>query len=67
MEKPLRFLNLFNPWEVEELACVRDSFYHYHRHMLHKYDPDLRNEKPHVHLSEDAHRSFLLGRKQETV
>lgn len=53
--------------QPEEPACVRDSFYNYYRHMLHKHAPDLRNEKPHVHLSEDAHRSFLLGRKLKTV
>ena len=54
MEKSSRFLGLFNPWEVEELACVRDYFYNYYRRMLHKFEPELRERKPKLDLSDDG-------------
>lgn len=53
MEKSSRFLSLFNQWEVEELACVRDYFYGYYRRMLHKCEPELHNRNPNLDLSED--------------
>lgn len=34
MEKASRLLSLFNPWEVEELACVVDCLSSYYRPML---------------------------------
>ena len=58
LEKSSRFLSLFNPWEVEELACVRDYFFNYYRRMLHKFEPDLRERNPHLDLSEDGNDSF---------
>ncbi len=58
MEISSRFLSLFSPWEVEELACVRDYFYNYYRRMLHKFEPDLRDINPHLDLSEDGNGSF---------
>lgn len=54
MEKSSRFLSLFSPWEVEELACVRDYLYNYYRRMLLKYEPDLRERNPNLDLSEDG-------------
>ena len=68
LEKSSRFLGLFNPWEVEELACVRDYFFNYYRRMLHKFEPDLRERKPHLDLSEDGNGSFLKvqHRKQKS-
>lgn len=59
LEKSSRFLSLFNPWEVEELACVRDYFFNYYRRMLHQFEPDLREGKPHLDLSEDGNGSLL--------
>ena len=66
MEKSLRFLSLFNPWEVEELACVRDYFCSYYRHMLQKFEPDLRKTNPNLDISEDGNGSFtdILYREQ---
>ena len=58
MEKSSRFLSLFSPWEVEELACVRDYFHNYYHRMLHKFEPDLRDRNPHLDLSEDGKGSF---------
>ena len=60
MEKSSRFLSLFNPWEVEELACVRDYLYNYYRRMLHKFEPDLRDRNPNLDLSEDGNCSFFI-------
>ena len=66
MEKSSRFLGLFNPWEVEELACVRDYFCSYYRHMLQKFEPDLRETHPNLDISEDGNGSFtdVLYREQ---
>ena len=66
MEKSMRFLSLFNPWEVEELACVRDYFCSYYRHMLQKFEPDLRKTNPNLDISEDGNGSFtdILYREQ---
>ena len=58
IEKSSQFLSLFNPWEVEELACVRDFLYNYYRRMLHRFEPDLRERNPHLDLSEDGNGSF---------
>ena len=57
LEKSSRFLSLFKPWEVEELACVRDYFFNYYRRMLHNFEPDLRERKPNLDLSEDGNDS----------
>lgn len=57
-EKSSQFLSLFNPWEVEELACVRDFLYNYYRRMLHRFEPDLRERNPRLDLSEDGNGSF---------
>ena len=67
LEKSSRFLSLFNPWEVEELACVRDYFFNYYRRMLHTFEPDLRERNPHLDLSEDGNDSFhnIQHRKQK--
>ncbi|KAF6220122.1 hypothetical protein HO133_003253 [Letharia lupina] len=54
IEKSSRFLGLFNPWEVEELACVRDYFCSYYRRMLRKFEPELRDRNPSLDLSEDC-------------
>ena len=59
LEKSSRFLSLFNPWEVEELACVRDYFSNYYRRMLRKFEPDLLEWSPNLDLSEDGNGSFL--------
>lgn len=64
-EKSSLFLSLFNPWEVEELACVRDYFYNYYRRMLHKFEPDLRDRNPNVDLSDDGNYSFSAVSRQE--
>ena len=66
MEKSMRFLSLFNPWEVEEPACVRDYFCSYYRHMLQKFEPDLRKTNPNLDISEDGNGSFtdILYREQ---
>ena len=67
MEKSSRFLSLFNPWEVEELACVRDYFYSYYRRMLHQFAPDILERNPRLDLSEDGNSSFTnsLWRKEK--
>ena len=59
LEKSSRFLSQFNPWEVEELACVREYFFNYYRRMLHRFEPDLRERRPHLDLSEDGNDSSL--------
>ena len=66
LEKSSRFLSLFSPWEVEELACVRDYFCSYYRHMLQKFEPDLRRTNPKLDISEDGNGSFtdILYREQ---
>lgn len=53
-EKSSRFLSLFKPWEVEEIACVRDYFCSYYGRMLLKFEPDLRRRRPNIDLSEDG-------------
>lgn len=58
IEKSSQFLSLFNPWEVEELACVRDFLYNYYRRMLHRFEPDFRERNPNLDLSEDGNGSF---------
>lgn len=65
LEKSSRFLSLFNPWEVEELACVRDYFFNYYRRMLHKFEPDLRKEHPHLDLSENGNGSSLNNQRRK--
>lgn len=67
MEKESRFLSQFNPWEVEELACIRDYFYAYYRRMLNKFEPDIRETNSRLDLSEDGKGSFftnIICRKQ---
>ena len=59
LEKSSWFLSLFNPWEVEELACVRDYFFKYYRRMLHQFEADLHERDPDFNLSEDGNGSFL--------
>lgn len=54
LENSNLFLSLFNPWEVEELACVRDYFHNYYRRMLQRFEPDLRDRHPSLDLSEDS-------------
>ena len=68
MEMSLRFFSLFTPWEVEELACVRDYLYNYYRRMLREYEPDLRERKPEYDISEDGNSSFgkMLSNKAES-
>ena len=66
MEKSSRFLSLFKPWEVEELACVRDFFCNYYRRMLLKFEPEIRNRRPNVDLSEDGNCSYLILRRDLT-
>ena len=65
LEKSSRFLGLFSPWEVEELACVRDYFFNYYRRMLHKFEPDLRERNPHLDLSEDGNDSSLNNQRRK--
>ena len=65
LEKSSRFLGLFSPWEVEELACVRDYFFNYYRRMLHKFKPDLRERNPHLDLSEDGNDSSLNNQRRK--
>ena len=65
LEKSSRFLSLFNPWEVEELACVRDYFFNYYGCMLHKFEPDLRKGKPQLDLSEDGNDSSLNNQRRK--
>ena len=57
-QKSSRFLDLFNPWEVEELACVRDYFCNYYQRVLLKFEPDLRERKPNLDLSEHGNGSL---------
>lgn len=56
-EKSPQFLSLFNPWEVEELACVRNFLYNYYRRMLHRFEPDIRERNPRLDVSEDGNGS----------
>ena len=65
LEKSSRFLSLFKPWEVEELACVRDYFFNYYRRMLHKFEPDLLKRKPHLDLSEDGNDSSINNQRRK--
>ena len=65
LEKSSRFLSLFNPWEVEELACVRDYFFNYYHRMLHKFEPDLRERHPHLDLSEYGSDSFNVQHRKQ--
>lgn len=58
--KSSRFLGLFNPWEVEELACVRDYFRNYYQRVLLKFEPNLRDRRPNLDLSEDGN-GFLFN------
>ena len=58
-EKSSWFLSLFKPWEVEEIACVRDYFCGYYGRMLLKFEPDLRRRRPNIDLSEDGNDSYL--------
>ena len=58
--KSSRFLGLFNDWEVEELACVRDYFRNYYQRVLLKFEPDLRDRRPNLDLSEDGN-GFLFN------
>ena len=60
MEKSSRFLSLFKPWEVEELACVRDFLWNYYRRMLLKFEPEIRARRPGIDLSEDGNGSHLI-------
>ena len=60
-QKSSRFLGLFNPWEVEELACIRDYFCNYYQRMLLKFEPDLRDRKPNLDLSEYGNDSLLTN------
>ena len=58
-EKSSRFLSLFNPWEVEELACVRDYLCKYYQRVLVKFGPDLRGRRPNLDLSEYGNGSLF--------
>ena len=60
-KKSTRFLGLFNPWEVEELACVRDYFCNYYQRVLLKFEPDLRDRRPNLDLSEYGNGSLLTN------
>ena len=60
-EKSSRFLGLFNQWEVEELACVRDYFCNYYQRLLVKFEPDLRARKPNLDLSEYGNGSLCTN------
>ena len=55
-----RFFSLFLPWEIEELACVRDFFHHYYRRMIHHFEPDLRERNPNHDFSDDGNGSCFL-------